>query len=286
MAVIAPSSPFEPRLAWRGLGALATDFRVRYQRSMFTGRGLFAGDDQRRLDELDGALRDPSVRMILAARGGYGAQRIAHLAAWDALRAEPKWLVGFSDVTALHLEATRVGVASLHACNLTMLGRGDARARQQLLQVLGAPPRARRVEGLLGLAEGRARGPLVGGNLTVLHGCAAAGRLALPEGAILLLEDVTELPYRIDRMLTTLQVGGHLAGVAAIVLGDFTHCGPGPDGVDVRAVLAERLAVLGVPVAAGLPVGHGRQNDPVALGLTAELHVEGDRAALVLAVDA
>jgi muramoyltetrapeptide carboxypeptidase len=103
---------------------------------------------------------------------------------------------------------------------------------------------------------------------------AAAGRLTLPHGAILALEDVTERPYRVDRMLTALRDGGHLARASAIVLGEFAQCEPGPDGVTIGAVLAERTRDLGIPVAAGAPFGHGARNDAFVHGAAARL--EGD----------
>ncbi len=272
VAIVAPSSPFEAVLGWRGLGFLASRYRLLFDRELFSRTGYLAGNDARREAELSRALHDPRVAVILAARGGYGASRFVHdKIDWSALRARPKWIVGFSDVTALHVEASRVGVASLHACHLTSLGRSDAHARDALVRALEAPEAPRVFDGLRVVTKGHARGPLFGGNLTLLHACAAAGRLLVPEGAILFVEDVTERPYRIDRMLATLAVGGHLARVAGVALGEFTSCDPGPDRVTVRAVLEERLGALGVPVVDGLPVGHGRDNEPLLLGADAVL---------------
>ncbi|HTJ82602.1 MAG TPA: LD-carboxypeptidase, partial [Polyangiaceae bacterium] len=265
--VVAPSSPFEAVLAWRGLGFLARRYRLRFEREgLFVRRGYLAGDDARRKAELEAALADPDVRAIVAARGGYGASRFVHEIAWETLRARPKWIVGFSDITALHVEAARVGVASIHGCHVTSLGRSDARAHAGIVDVLEAPAAERRFTGLATLCPGRAEGRLFGGNLTLLHACAAAGRLFVPEGAVVFLEDVTERPYRIDRMLTTLLVGGHFERASAVVLGEFTDCPPGPDRVRVEDVLRERLALLGIPVVSGLPCGHGRVNEPLVLG--------------------
>jgi len=100
---------------------------------------------------------------------------------------------------------------------------------------------------------------------------AAAGRLRFPKGAVLLLEDIGERPYRLDRMLTDLLAGGHLSRAAGIVVGQFTDCAPGPDGRRAPDVLRERLLVLGVPVAAGFPSGHGKRNDAVVFGCRARL---------------
>jgi len=281
--VVAPSSPFEAVLAWRGLGWLSEHYRVRFDRDgLFQRTGYLAGSDARRREELDAALANPSVAAIIAARGGYGANRFAHEVRWDALRENPKWIVGFSDVTALHLEAARVGVASIHGCHVTSLGRSDARARESLRRVLEAPAAERRFERLQIVVPGEAEGVLYGGNVALLQACAAAGRLHVPAGAVLFLEDVTERPYRIDRMLTTLRVGGHLDRIAAIALGEFTECTPGPDRVRVEDVIAERLGDLGVPIVSGLPCGHGRINEPLVLGARARIGTSSDGGVLVL----
>ena len=282
IAVVAPSSPFEHVLAWVGLGWLARRYDVRFSRGLFARDGYLAGSDERRRDELADALFDPDVRAILAARGGYGASRFVHTLDWSALAERPRWIIGFSDITALHVEASRVGVASIHGPHLTSLGRSDARTREAFLRVVEAP-RAPRVYGGLGvLREGTAAGPLHGGNLTMLHACAAAGRLDLPLGSVLLLEDVTERPYRVDRMLATLAAGGHLARAGAVVLGDFTQCDPGPDGTTLEQVFAVHLGKLGVPVVRGLPVGHGLRNDPVVLGGPARVEAHGGAGELWL----
>jgi muramoyltetrapeptide carboxypeptidase len=285
IAVVAPSSPFEPVLGWVGLGWLARRYRVRFTRGLFARDGYLAGSDARRAAELADALADPDVRAVLAARGGYGASRFAHALDWSALAARPRWIIGFSDLTALHVEAARVGVASIHGPHLTALGRGDARARASFVRVVEAPRAPVVYGGLTVIREGAASGPLHGGNLSMLHACAAAGRLDLPRGCVLLLEDVTERPYRIDRLLATLAVGGHLARAGAVVLGDFTQCEPGPDGVTLDQVFAAHLGGLGVPVVRGVPVGHALRNDPVVLGGPAAVEARGGSGELRLGGD-
>jgi muramoyltetrapeptide carboxypeptidase len=116
---------------------------------------------------------------------------------------------------------------------------------------------------------GSTRGPAAGGNLTVLFTCAAARRLAFPDGAVLFIEDVGEAPYRVDRMLSALIASGALDRIGAVVVGDFTDAPPGRHGVPVEAVLRERLEELAVPVLAGFPAGHAHRNAPVHLGLPA-----------------
>lgn len=280
IAVVASSSPFEPTPLWVGLGWLARRYRVRFTRRIFERTGYLAGADDARLAELVDALTHPEVKAILVARGGYGLSRIVHRVDWTQLRAAPRWLVGFSDVTAMHVEAARVGIMSMHACHVGALGRADAALRAGMVGALEAPLSPRRWDGLRSARAGRAEGPWFGGNLTLLHACAAAGRLEVPEGAVLLLEDVTERPYRIDRMLTTLDAGGHFDRVSAFVLGEFVGCEPGADGVRVEDVLVERLIGRGVPVVLGAPVGHGRINEPVPLGARAVVEAGRDDASV------
>jgi muramoyltetrapeptide carboxypeptidase len=247
------------------LEVLRARYRVKLRRDVFSRAGFHAGSDQRRGEELAAALADPEVKAVLAMRGGVGATRIVDDLDVAALRAKPKWLVGFSDITSLHVATTRHRLASLHAVHVTGLGRGAEPTALALFEALEAPLQLRR-HSVRCVAPGEARGPLVGGNLALLHDEAAAGTLALPERCVLFLEDVGERPYRIDRMLHALRRAGHLGRAAAVVLGDFTDCLPGPDGVSVEQVLERALAPLGVPVVAGLEAGHGVVNVPLVLG--------------------
>lgn len=270
VAVVAPSGPFDRDLVLAGIALLETRYRVSFDPGLFEQEGFLAGSDERRLVELGRALEDPELGAVVTARGGYGLLRIAHRVDWAGLRRAPKWLVGFSDTTTLHLEALRAGVASLHADNVGGLGRGGERAFDAMRTALEVAPSGRAVAGLDAVTPGVARGPLVGGNLTLVACAATAGRLSLPDGAVLLLEDVTESAYRIDRMLTALTVGGHLDRIGGVILGDFTDC-PASSGVEASAVLTERLGALRVPVARGLRVGHGTMNEPVVLGVNVVL---------------
>lgn len=276
--IIAPGSPF-PRADFdRGVARLRERYRVSLGAAVLERDGYLAGDDEARLADLLDALRDPDVDAIVAARGGYGASRLLPRLPLDAIRARPKLLVGFSDVTALHARWARAGLRSLHAHMVTGLGRaGEAELRAWIEAVEGTVPAP--LEGLRSLAPGAAEGPLMGGNLALI--CALLGTPdAVPlEGAILLLEDIGEAPYRVDRMLTQLRQAG-LASVAGIVLGDFTGCAPRADGREIHHVLRERLADLPVPVARSAPFGHEPRNLPAHLGAPARL--DADRGVLTL----
>jgi muramoyltetrapeptide carboxypeptidase len=270
VAVVAPSSPFDRAAALAGIAWLEKRYRVVYRSSLFARRGYLAGSDQRRISELQSAL-DADVRAVIAARGGYGLSRIAHLIDWARALRKPRWIVGFSDVTVLHVEAWTRRMASIHGAMVCSLGRAEESDRLRWLESLEHPGRERTLRALDTWRKGSAKGTLVGGNLAMLHACAAAGRLRIPRGAVVLLEDVGERPYRVDRMLSNLITGGYLSKASAVLVGDFTDCLPGPDRTTVTDVLYDRLRELDVPVLAGLPVGHGRRNDPVVLGQRADV---------------
>lgn len=274
VAIVAPASPFARDELFRGLAWLRIRYDLRVSSRILERTGFTAGDDARRGAELAAAMTDPEVSAVVCARGGYGAMRILDSLPWKAFAARPKWLVGFSDVTALHVIANAHGVCTVHGPNVTGLGRSiTAGERLALVDALEGRPASpwHDLETIHGSGAGAARGPLVGGNLSLLASMAAGGRLAIPRGAILALEDVTERPYRLDRMLTSLRLGGHFAGLSAIVFGGFTQCDPGPDGVTALDVLADRTAGLGIPVVASAPFGHGAPNRAFVLGASAEL---------------
>jgi len=269
--IVAPAGPFERRLCLCGIGFLGQRYRVRFDWSLFSQDGFLAGCDARRRTELTQALVEPESRAIVAARGGYGVTRILEGIDFGELERNPKWIVGFSDVTAIHVECARRGIASVHAHNCCGMGRGDAHGRERWLSCLEQPKAERRYPGLEVWREGRAEGVLFGGNLTVLFTLSAAHRLFVPDGAILFLEDVTESAYRIDRMLTALSSAGALDRVRGVILGDLTDCPP-TRGVSARDAIRERLLTLRVPVLAGLRAGHGRDNEPLVFGTRATLH--------------
>jgi muramoyltetrapeptide carboxypeptidase len=270
VAVVAPSSPFDRAAALAGIAWLEKRYRVVYRSSLFARQGYLAGSDQRRMSELQSAL-DADVRAVIAARGGYGLSRIVHRVDWRIALARPRWIVGFSDITVLHAEAWRRRLASVHGAMVCSLGNANETARRRWIDLLEQPQKERSFRGLVSWRKGAATGPLVGGNLAMLHACAAAGRLRIPKSAVVVVEDVGERPYRVDRMLTNLISGGHLARASAVLVGDFTDCAPGPDGTTVEDVLRERLLALDVPVLARFPVGHGNRNHPVVLGRRAEV---------------
>ena len=275
--VIAPSSPFDRERFERGKALISQRYAVELARSLFAREGFFAGSDAERLHDLVQGLDDPDTQAIVAARGGYGATRLLPSLDLGAIERAGKWLVGFSDVTALHALWARAGLCSIHGPMVCSLPEAKAAYQDAWFDLLeGSPPTP--LTNLTRICGGRAEGRLFGGNLTVL--CALVGTAFMPPMAdsVLVLEDITERPYRIDRMLTTMLQGGFFAGVRAIVLGQFTECAPGADGTTVEHVLIERLSPLGIPIVANAPVGHVDDNIPLLLGAHARL--DADRGAV------
>ncbi len=274
VALIAPSGPFDEASYRRGVAWLAARYALVDVDRPLRACGFLAGSDEERAAELRDALALPDVRAVIGARGGYGATRIVSRLDWSRLRAAPRWLIGFSDLTALHLEATRQRVASLHAANVTTLGEGTAALRAAWLRAVEHPMEGQEHSVPLALRHGVARGRLAGGNLTLVATQCLAGRYRPAPGTMLFLEDVDEAPYRVDRMLTALRDSGAFDGLAGLVLGDFTACHSKRHAVTVETVLAERLSGLGCPVAGGLRAGHGAHQEPLVLGALATLDTE------------
>ncbi|HEX2678057.1 MAG TPA: LD-carboxypeptidase [Polyangiales bacterium] len=263
--VVAPSSPFEADAFLRGVEKLRSRYTVSYDERILERTGYFAGDDARRLAELQGAISDPGVHAIIAARGGYGATRLLPKLYLRSERDKPKLLVGFSDVTALHALWARAGIASLHGPMVATLGNASTALTARYFEALeGRGPAA--VSGSVLAGEGAASGVLRGGNLAVLAALLGTPHFPDLHEAVLFLEDTNERPYRVDRMLTSLRNAGVLSGLRGVALGAFNNAEPGPDGVTFADVFRDRLGDLGVPVLSELPAGHVDDNLELPLG--------------------
>jgi muramoyltetrapeptide carboxypeptidase len=263
--VVAPSSPFDATAFEQGLAKLRRRYDVSYDPEILERKGFLAGDDARRVRELQAALASPHVDAIIAARGGYGATRIAPLLAAAEVRRHSPLLIGFSDISALHALWAHAGVSSLHASMVAALARtSEPRFERFCAALEGRFPE--RFEGLETLAPGSAEGILLGGNLAVLSALLGTSLFPPLHDSVLFLEDVGERPYRVDRMLTSWRHAGAFRAVRGIVVGAFEQGEPGADGVTLADVLRERLSDLGIPVASGLPAGHIDDNTELPFG--------------------
>jgi muramoyltetrapeptide carboxypeptidase len=273
--VIAPSGPVPPEAFAAGIDVLRARYDVRHDDGVFAREGYLAGSDERRLLELNAALSDPDARAIVMARGGYGLLRLLPFVDAGALAARPRPIVGFSDGTALLAFAARAGVASIHGPVVTQLGSLSATDQRALFERLETPGPSLLLDGLEGLIPGRVRGPLVGGNLEVFSRLVGTPYLPDVSGAILFFEDLGERPYRIDRLLTHLDLAGVFGAAAGVIAGDFSSCrepeATRADSPTAEDVLVDRLGRLPIPVALGGAFGHGTRNRALPYGTLCEL---------------
>jgi muramoyltetrapeptide carboxypeptidase len=288
VAVVTPSGPVAGERLDRGLAWLRSVGLEPVEASGLRHRGgheleFVAADDETRLHDLVEAWCDPRVSAVLCARGGDGSPRLVDRLPLPRLaQAGPRVFAGLSDITALHQALGRgLGVATLWSPmpGTTALAgssaehSGEPWSRQGFLDAVFAKPATGETV-LSGETLARGSGtsvveaPLVGGTVSLLAAMAGTNGVLAAAGAIAVLEDVNEEPYRLERFLTQLRRSGFLDGVAAVACGDFTRCGePGR----LRRVLEDRLADLGVPVVLGLPFGHGPRQASLWLGRPATL---------------
>lgn len=278
--LVSPSGPPDSGKLESGIALLKSwDLDVQVSPHAYDRHGYLAGDDATRAAELNAALCDPRVRGLFCTRGGYGVSRMVDEVDFDAVRADPKPVVGYSDITAL-FNALYVhgGVCGVHGPVLnTFSSDQDASVAEALRAAVmtDAPvrlsPHPDEPTGSLTQGSAAVTGRLLGGNLSLVVD--AVGTSSCPDytGAILFCEEVNEEPYRLDRILTQLRRAGTLDGIAGIVLGQFTGCVDDDWDWDVLDVLRDRLSGLGVPILGGLRFGHGEHPLSVPFGTIATM---------------
>jgi muramoyltetrapeptide carboxypeptidase len=280
VTAIAPSGAFKETAAleagldvWRSRG-YQVKLGLNYDRRF----GYLAGNDNARREALKEAWSDPNCKAILCIRGGYGGARLLENWQWD-LGSIPKWLIGFSDATALLWSLATKRITSLHAPVITTLEREPQWSQERMFTYL----QTGKLESLQGNSwqGGTVSGILLPANLTVATHLLKTPLQPAFDGVILALEDVTEYPYRIDRMLTQWRLMGAFAGVKGIALGRFSRCEPYPrtNSWSVEEVLRDRLLDLRLPIIADLPFGHDGANAVLPVGQRVTL--DGDRGLLI-----
>ncbi|MYD71926.1 MAG: LD-carboxypeptidase [Acidobacteria bacterium] len=291
IGIIAPASPFDRQTFDRGVAELRTlGFEPVFEESIFERRAYVAGSAETRARRFQAAWRDPSTAGVMAVRGGFGSAHLLPLLDPAELGRSPKALIGCSDLTALHTFLTQqCGLVTLHGPMVVTLARGEAGYdRESLLAHLTGrrPPHSVVAGELAATRAGRARGPLLGGTLSLL--AASLGtRYAFdpPDGHILLLDDIGERPYRLDRLLTQLRQAGILARAGGVVCACFPDCDE-PDGsLTAHDALNELLADIRGPVVRGLPTGHTAGAPMLTVPLGVEVTVEAEGATGRLTVE-
>ena len=276
VAVVAPAGPLDREAMDAGLRILAGRYKVEWDPGLLSRTRYLAGDDRRRGRELAAVLADPEIRGVVAARGGYGSMRILS-EVWPIAGGKPSAPGPGQDARRLlrHHGApcgsAGHGRVSVHGPVVTQLGSQPAPVVERFFSILedGTTPPAP----LCGtpLVGGVAEGSLLGGNLSLLTRLLGTPWLPDLAGAVLLLEDVGEQPYRIDRMWTHLRLAGVFDRLAGVALGDFTDCETPGAEFTLRDIIAGLAGETGLPCVGGFPIGHGAVNVPVALGARVRL---------------
>lgn len=284
MRIVAPSGPIDPDKLEQGAAILKSwGLEVEIgEHALDQSSTYLAGSDGARIADLSRAWCDPRVSAVMCARGGYGLQRIVDWIDWGQLAAaregaDSPVLIGFSDATALHeAVATRLGVVTLHGPMVaTRRFATDVESQERLRHVLfgteiGLGPLTG--DTVRELVPGRVSGVLCGGNLTTMaSGVGTYTAHKSLAGGLVLLEDVAETPYEVDRMITQLLRSGVFDGIVGIVGGTWVGCG---DPLAIDRVLVDRLGPLNIPILNGVDVGHGLSNHTVPLGLTGMLDAQ------------
>jgi muramoyltetrapeptide carboxypeptidase len=263
----------------------AMELRVVQGPSYFHRRGYFAGTDEERARDINAFFADPNVKALFA-RGGWGSARLLPLLDFDAISSHPKILLGYSDVTALLLAIhAKTGLVTFHGPNPRARFSAD-RLREILFE--GSAPLLENPREISSdetvqtehrvqtITSGRARGRILGGNLTVLTAIIGSGYLPDFRGCVLFLEDVDEAVYRVDRMLTQLRLAGVLGQIAGFVFGRCTECEPDSSfgSLTLEEVLRDHVAPLGVPAYRGAMIGHIPEQFILPLGVEVELDAD------------
>lgn len=242
--------------------------------------GRFAGTDEERIKDLQEAIDDHDVKAIFCSRGGYGLARIIDKIDFSALKSAAKWIVGFSDITALHNALSRVGVASIHgimAKHITLKAEG----LDNLMTMLFGGNVAYEVPAHEFNKVGEAEGELIGGNLSVLYGLRGTPFDLDYKGKILFIEDLGERLYHIDRMMQNLRLGGVFAQIVGIVVGQFTDIDEDDSfSGGVYGVIRDAVKDYDIPVCFNFPAGHVDNNQPLKMGANYKLEVLKDKAIL------
>lgn len=245
--------------------------------NLYEDDGRYAGTQSQRILGLQKLIDNPNIKALISARGGYGAAQVISFLDLEKMKSNPKWVVGYSDVTALHVALNNLGIESLHGPMVKSLSH--AASVESLRKALFGEPISYSITKNSNCVEGVAEGRLVGGNLSLIYSLGGTLFDLNAKDAILLIEDTGESNYHIDRMLTNLKLSGKLDCIKGLVVGEFTSMNQGSDA-PINEIILDKVKDLGIPVMYGLNVGHGTENYAVYLGRKVSLKVGSDKATL------
>ena len=235
----------------------------------------FAGSDEQRAKDLQQQLNDPEIKAIWCAKGGYGTVRILDLLDFSAFKKNPKWIIGYSDVTALHSHINNFSIASLHAQMCLGVETKSEASRETLKKILFGEELNYQFSPSKLNKKGIAEGELVGGNLSVLYSLCGSNSAINTNGKILFLEDLDEYLYHVDRMMQNLKRNGMLEHLAGLVIGGMSDMNDNtiPFGKTAEEIIAETVAEYDYPIAFNFPAGHIEDNQALIFGRNIKLKV-------------
>lgn len=283
VSIISPAGKIDRQIAERGAEILRQQgFRVEIGRHTFEKEGIFAGNDFDRAADMQEVLNDKSVRAIFFSRGGYGSIRTHLLLNWSSFFKNPKWLIGFSDITVFHAYLSRHDIASVHGVMTAWFEKEEVLTESflQLIEMLkGKKPEYSVIPHPLN-KNGVATGILTGGNLSIIQSLRGTSLDISPKGKILFLEDIDEHHYHLDRMIQNLKAGHVLEQLSGLVVGYFTGIKDGetPFGKTVCEIINDAVAPNRYPVIFGFQAGHELPNYPLILGSRISMTVSNDQA--------
>lgn len=301
IALVAPAGPVDPSKIERAIAAYEQwGFRIKTYRDIHATHGYLAGDDLSRATELMQAFADPEVSAVFPARGGTGVTRLLDRLDYELIRNNPKLLAGFSDITALHLAVySQTGLVTFHSPH-PMDGPGHPEGFTELTQrtywrcLLAdeynssgdqswqLPLTKAEADRIVTKHPGTARGLLTGGNLALICSLLGTPYEINTDNNILLIEDIGEEPYRVDRLLCQLKLAGKLEALSGLIVGQFTDCQPEKEkpSLSLEDIFVEYLGELSIPIVENFPTGHARDNATLPLGVEVEL--DADAKALTI----
>lgn len=259
---------------------------VEVGKNVFNQNYHFAGTDTERTEDLQNAMDNPTISAIWCARGGYGTVRILDKLNYTKFKKNPKWIIGYSDITALHNQVHNEGFESLHAIMCTSLQDDNETIKETIStfkNALFGITLSYTLQGSKYNKIGTTSGQLVGGNLTMLHTMLGSKTNINTSGKILFIEEIGEYEYHIDRMLQSLKRAGYFDNCKGVLIGDITKVRKNTTawGVPVEQLILDVLAEYNFPIAFNMPAGHEKDNRALILGRTVEMTVSKEKSIVV-----
>ena len=281
--ITAPAKAIEPEFVYFAQNYLEKQgFRVEISKHCFGAFNYFSGTDEERASDLQAGIDHVEAKAIVCARGGYGCVRIVDQLQWANMLREPKWLIGFSDITVFHHRLFKLGVQSIHGTMPLNFEKNSPEALQTLVEAMTGTQKPLIWNKNPNNRTGKANGKLIGGNLSILYSLIATSDAYFFEGNILFLEDLAEHYYHLDRMFFSLRKSGILDRISGLIIGGMTDMEDTtiPFGMSTEEIVLQHFQFRKIPIAFDIPSGHIDDNRALIVGAEVELVVENEHSTL------